>query len=338
MACKERAGEQGRTPVHPPLKLFTVDVPRIRCRDGVFLFGGLRICQVEMVGYVFRRAACGFYVRDFAGVAFVWSRVSLENGTHKIVCSLVHGADVQCRYSSHRRASFYEEVFFWREAVDYKRRVLAETPVHADSIRHSAPLTIKMARKNVIDKNFTYFSIIREAITGSAEGRATSAQIFDYMMRKHPECFTPLNAVTWKNNVRQLLSKCPEFVKTKKEKTSKLHYWKFVEYSKLVEERYRKSAAEYRADSSPAGMALPTPRHTMSSYMGLHADMGYPDYCQRGPCYLADYYEAGAPPHTPPFVFAPPPRNSEMYHTADYSRHYYNSFAFKHSKSSSESV
>lgn len=196
-----------------------------------------------------------------------------------------------------------------------------------------------MARKNVIDKNFTYFSIIREAIMGSAEGRATSAQIFEYMMRKHPECFTPLNAVTWKNNVRQLLSKCPEFVKTKKEKTSKLHYWKFVEYSKLVEERYAGNAARYSGNSSPASMVLPTPRHTMS-YMGmsLHTDMGYPDYRQRAPCYLADYYEVGTPQHASSFLLAPPPRNSETYHTADYSRYYYNSFAFKNSKSSSESV
>lgn len=195
-----------------------------------------------------------------------------------------------------------------------------------------------MARKNVIDKNFTYFSIIREAILGSAEGRATSAQIFEYMMRKHPECFTSLNAVTWKNNVRQLLSKCPEFVKTKKEKASKLHYWKFVEYNKLVEERYTRTR-RYFVDSM-ADMTLPTPRHTMSSYTGasMHADMGYPEYFQRAPCYLEDYYETGVPSHTPPFLLAPPPHNTETYYTADYNKYYYNSFAFKNSKSSSESV
>lgn len=200
-------------------------------------------------------------------------------------------------------------------------------------------IRIKMARKNVIDKNFTYFSIIREAILGSAEGRATSAQIFEYMMRKHPECFTPLNAVTWKNNVRQLLSKCPEFVKTKKEKASKLHYWKFVEYSKLVEEKYARNAAKYHVDNM-AGMALPTPRHTMSGYTGtsMHTNMGYPEYFQRAPCYLADYYEVGMPLHTPPFLLVPPHHNAEPYHTADYSKYYYNSFAFKNSKSSSESV
>lgn len=112
--------------VHPPLKLFATDIARIRHRNGVFLFGSRRICQVEMVGYVFRRTACGFYMRDFAGVSFVWTRRPPESGTYRVVCSLVHDRTVQCRYASHRRASFYEEVFFWREAVDYKRRVLAD--------------------------------------------------------------------------------------------------------------------------------------------------------------------------------------------------------------------
>eukprot|EP00866_Antonospora_locustae_P001917 jgi/Antlo1/1917/2469 len=128
MAYKENREGHERASIHPPLKLFSTDVSRICYHSGVFLFNSRRICQVEMVGYVFRRTACGFYMRDFAGVTFIWSRRPFLNGTYKVVCSLVHDRTVQCRYASHRRASFYEEVFFWREAVDYKIRILAETP------------------------------------------------------------------------------------------------------------------------------------------------------------------------------------------------------------------
>lgn len=128
MTYRDNTEKHGRASVHPPLKLFATDMLRICYRSGVFLFSNLRICQVEMVGYVFRRTACGFYMRDFAGVTFMWSRRPLESGTYRVVCSLVHDRTVQFRHASHRRASFYEEVFFWREAVDYKRRILAETP------------------------------------------------------------------------------------------------------------------------------------------------------------------------------------------------------------------
>lgn len=86
-----------------------------------------------------------------------------------------------------------------------------------------------MTRRNTIDKNFTYFMVIKNAIVSYSEGRATSAQIFHFMENTYPETFTKDNANTWKNNVRQLLSKCPEFIKTKKENESKLHFWRFQE-------------------------------------------------------------------------------------------------------------
>lgn len=146
-----------------------------------------------------------------------------------------------------------------------------------------------MARKNVIEKNFTYFSIIKEAITVCAEEKATSAQIFEYMMKKHPECFTQLNSVTWKNNVRQLLSKCPEFVKTKKEKTSKLHYWKFVEYKKLLEEDYLRNPERYYGNYN--GLFMPTPRQTLN----YAHDAKYADYDARVPGYFAEFYAGDAP-------------------------------------------
>lgn len=164
-----------------------------------------------------------------------------------------------------------------------------------------------MVRKNVIDKNFTYFSIIKEAITAREGEKATSAQIFDYMMKKHPECFTQLNSVTWKNNVRQLLSKCPEFVKTKKEKTSKLHYWKFVEYSKLVENEYMERSARYYRKYEPESFLIPTPRQTLNYDPGFHHEMNYPNYNYRMvDAYFPEYYDPYMPAAHNRFPFLHP--------------------------------
>lgn len=149
-----------------------------------------------------------------------------------------------------------------------------------------------MVRKNVIDKNFTYFSIIKEAIVAQVDEKATSAQIFEYMMNKHPECFTQLNSVTWKNNVRQLLSKCPEFVKTKKERMSKLHYWRFMEYSKLVENEYLRYPDRCRKNCEPEGFRIPKPRQILNYDPGFPHDMGYPNYSYRMfDVYTPEYYD-----------------------------------------------
>ncbi|ORD96932.1 hypothetical protein A0H76_2714 [Hepatospora eriocheir] len=64
-----------------------------------------------------------------------------------------------------------------------------------------------------IKKDFTYLSIIKEAISTFPRKAATTRQIFSYMVAKHPNIFKESNSLTWKNNVRQLLSKSPEFIK-----------------------------------------------------------------------------------------------------------------------------
>ncbi|RVD91113.1 Fork head transcription factor [Tubulinosema ratisbonensis] len=110
---------------------------------------------------------------------------------------------------------------------------------------------IKMNKKNVVEKNFTYHVVIREAIEFSPNQKATSAQIFEYMALRYPSSFRESNSATWKNNVRQLLSKCPEFVKTKKESNSKLHYWKFVPMEKYYDDEKPKNPSEYWGTKEP---------------------------------------------------------------------------------------
>lgn len=83
--------------------------------------------------------------------------------------------------------------------------------------------------KNIrVHKDFTYYTIIKEAILSSPCRKLTSSQIFQYIQHKHPNLFLLSNSMTWKGNIRQLLSKSPEFVKIRKEKSAKLHYWMFV--------------------------------------------------------------------------------------------------------------
>ncbi|KAF7678006.1 Forkhead transcription factor HCM1 [Astathelohania contejeani] len=93
-----------------------------------------------------------------------------------------------------------------------------------------------MTKKIRVIKDFTYSSIIKEAISSSESGKATSAEIFTYITNKHPNLFKQSNSMTWKGNIRQLLSKSPEFVKLKKDQSSKLHYWKYIPYEDLFEQ------------------------------------------------------------------------------------------------------
>lgn len=190
-----------------------------------------------------------------------------------------------------------------------------------------------MARKNVIDKDFTYFSIIKEAILFFEDKKATSAQIFDYMMKKHPECFNHLNSITWKNNVRQLLSKCPEFVKSRKEKNSKLHYWKFVEY-KLLEQDYQKNNPRYCRNQEYNDVLIPTPRQTLGYVPNACIRPGYYDYDNRYPNqYSMDYYSNQGYLHPETLYF--PSFESQKYQ--EMNNENLNSFNLNKSLSSSDS-
>ena len=113
-------------PVHPPIKLFTPDVSRITCKDGSFFFLGERISKIELAGYIFRLNSRGCYLLDFFGTIFIHSNYSLGKDTCKVICSLAFNGSVLCRGVSFQKISFYEEVFFWKEAIDYKKRLSAE--------------------------------------------------------------------------------------------------------------------------------------------------------------------------------------------------------------------
>lgn len=74
-------------------------------------------------------------------------------------------------------------------------------------------------------KDFTYYSLIKEAIYSTENMQATSSEIFTYFILKYPDLFIQANSMTWKGNIRQVLSKNPEFVKLKKHGNTKEHYW-----------------------------------------------------------------------------------------------------------------
>lgn len=93
-----------------------------------------------------------------------------------------------------------------------------------------------MSRKLKVCKDFTYYSIIKEAIRSYPLERATSQQIFNYVTAKHPDLFKNSNSMTWKGNIRQLLSKCPEFIKMRKDQDSKLHFWSFKPIDQIRKE------------------------------------------------------------------------------------------------------
>ncbi|KAI5148837.1 hypothetical protein ENBRE01_0565 [Enteropsectra breve] len=93
-------------------------------------------------------------------------------------------------------------------------------------------------KKNKLKKDFTYYAIIKEAIESYPYRRATAEQIFNYITGKHPGLFMVWNSMTWKGNIRQMLSKNPEFVKIKMETSRKLNWWTYKPMDELeAEER-----------------------------------------------------------------------------------------------------
>lgn len=82
-----------------------------------------------------------------------------------------------------------------------------------------------MSKKIKLFKDFTYYSLIKDAIYHAPCRMATSNDVFNYFVSKYPNLFLPSNSMTWKGNIRQTLSKNPEFVKLRKLNNSKQHFW-----------------------------------------------------------------------------------------------------------------
>ncbi|KAI4293005.1 hypothetical protein PAPHI01_2279 [Pancytospora philotis] len=85
-----------------------------------------------------------------------------------------------------------------------------------------------MRRPKQIAKPFSYYDLIRMAIRTFPGEKATCSMIFQYMAGSFPKIFKYSNSNTWKNNIRQTLSKNPEFVKYRNELRGVQHYWTYV--------------------------------------------------------------------------------------------------------------
>ncbi|ORD94968.1 hypothetical protein ECANGB1_1642 [Enterospora canceri] len=89
-------------------------------------------------------------------------------------------------------------------------------------------------RKQKIFKPFTYFELIKDAIAHYEQCHATSSEVFAYATAKYPHIFLQSNSVTWKNNIRQVLSKHPEFIKIATTRNNKkTNCWKFIELDEI---------------------------------------------------------------------------------------------------------
>lgn len=86
-------------------------------------------------------------------------------------------------------------------------------------------------------KDFTYYALIKEAIYSTENMQATASEIFDYFVLRFPLIFNSLNSMTWKGNIRQVLSKNPEFIKRAKSGCSKQHYWSHRPMEVLLAEK-----------------------------------------------------------------------------------------------------
>lgn len=75
-----------------------------------------------------------------------------------------------------------------------------------------------------INKSFTYYTIIKDAIS-SYNGKATASMIFSYAMAVYPRIFRISNSLTWKSCIRQVLTKHKAFIKIEKGR----HFWAVIE-------------------------------------------------------------------------------------------------------------
>jgi len=90
-----------------------------------------------------------------------------------------------------------------------------------------------MTKKIKILKDFTYFALVKEALFNTPGLKATARDIFGYVVGKYPTVFRNLNSTTWKAGIRQILSKHPEFVKTRNTE-GKGHKWSYVPSEELI--------------------------------------------------------------------------------------------------------
>lgn len=93
-----------------------------------------------------------------------------------------------------------------------------------------------MTKKIKVLKDFTYYSLIKEAIYSTRSMQATASEIFDYFILRYPTLFMASNSMTWKGNIRQSLSKNPEFIKMHKNGSTKEHFWSHRPMEVLKEE------------------------------------------------------------------------------------------------------
>lgn len=132
-----------------------------------------------------------------------------------------------------------------------------------------------MTKKLRVLKDFTYSSIIKEAILASKDQKATSSQIFVYIVNKHPTMFKESNSMTWKGNIRQLLSKNPEFVKLRKDPKTKLHFWKYVPME-VIEEK--ENELLFRYHPLYVDGVIGQPKHFNDDYQNFAPSYDYQGY------------------------------------------------------------
>lgn len=84
-----------------------------------------------------------------------------------------------------------------------------------------------MVKKIKILKDLTYFSLIKEAIFSTPNLEATVKDIYGYFTMKYPSVFRESNSFTWKSGIRQVLSRYPELIKTRKVKGMREYLWTY---------------------------------------------------------------------------------------------------------------
>lgn len=131
-------------------------------------------------------------------------------------------------------------------------RIIGQKNISLKLLKFSSKC-INMTKKIKLLKEFTYYSLIKEAIYATPSMLVTSNDIFKYFVSKYPDLFRLSNSMTWKGNVRQVLSRNPEFIKVRKKNYSNLHFWTHKPIEVLIEEEKRLADCLLDSDEAQKG-------------------------------------------------------------------------------------
>ncbi|KCZ79549.1 hypothetical protein H312_03060 [Anncaliia algerae PRA339] len=105
----------------PPIKLFSNDLHKITKKDDEYFLKERKVNKIELCGFLYDITPNNFKLVDFYGEINCDSRIELfKPDSYVILCYIINDK-LTC--VSAKNVGYYEEIFFWIEAVKYSKYI-----------------------------------------------------------------------------------------------------------------------------------------------------------------------------------------------------------------------